>query len=67
MKPGRLLVLLLFAAVLVLGWLRLAGQGAAWGEVALTGVLFAGGLVAFFGLLLGAGKLVGRIVKGGDD
>ncbi len=67
MKPGRLLALLLFAAVLILGWLRLAGQGVAWGEVAQTGALFAGGLLAFFGLLLGVGKLLGRIVKGGDE
>lgn len=68
MKPvGRLFVLLLIAAAVVLGGLRLGAQGVAWGEVAVTGLLFAGGLLALFALLLGAGKLLGRIVKGGDE
>lgn len=64
---GRLLYLLVLILAVVIAWLRLGEQEVAFGDVALTGLLFAGALLGFFGLLLGVGKLLGRLVKGDDE
>ncbi|HLS91007.1 MAG TPA: hypothetical protein VK101_07155 [Limnochordia bacterium] len=59
-RLGRLLFLLLVIAGVVVALRRLSEQHVLWSDVALTGLWFVAGLLAFFLLLLGFGKLLGR-------
>lgn len=61
---GRLLFLAVIAVGIAVGAQRLAEQQVPFAGVAATGILFAGGLIVFFFLLLGLGKLVGRLLGG---
>lgn len=64
-RLGRLLFLVLVVVGVVVALRRLGEQQVLWIDVAVTGLWFIGGLLGFFLLLLGFGKLLGRWVSGG--
>ena len=62
---------LLFLAVVVVGFFvaarRLGEQNVPLADVAATGLTFAAALVAFFVVLLGLGKILGKLLGGSDS
>ena len=65
-KVGRLLFLLLVIVGIGVAIWRLAEQSVPFMDVAVTGLWFVGALLAFFVLLLGFGKLIGRWASRND-
>lgn len=61
---GRASYVVIVLIGLVLAWWRLKEQGVPVADVASTGLLFVVGLAAFFAILLGIGKLLGRLFHG---
>ncbi|MBO2520972.1 MAG: hypothetical protein LOD85_08170 [Clostridia bacterium] len=65
-RVGRLLFLVLVLIGIAVGLLRLSEQQVPLSDLAATGLWSAAALAALFALLLGLGKLLGRLF-GGDD
>jgi len=65
-RVGRLLFLVLVLIGIAVGLLRLSEQQVSLSDLAATGLWSAAALAALFALLLGLGKLLGRLF-GGDD
>lgn len=62
-RIGRLLFLVVvLVGIAVAAW-RLREQSVPFADVAVTGLWFVGALLALFALLLGFGKLLGRLVS----
>lgn len=64
---GRAFLLLVVITGFVVGGIRLAEQNVAGSDVAATGLMVFGGIAALFVLLLGFGKLLGRLVPSDDE
>jgi len=62
-RPGRLLLLLLLVTAVVVAGVQLRNQQVPFADVAITGIGFVAALLAFFALLLGFGKLIGRLAS----
>lgn len=65
-RIGRLLFLVVVLIGLVVAVRRLAEQSVPFMDVAVTGLWYIGALLAFFALLLGFGKLIGRWASRND-
>lgn len=65
-KIGRLLFLVLVLVGIAVAVRRLGEQSVPFMDVAVTGLWYLGALVAFFALLLGFGRLIGRWASRND-
>lgn len=66
-KIGRLLFLVVVLVGIAVAILRLREQSVPFIDVAVTGLWYLGALLAFFALLLGFGKLLGRLASRNDS
>lgn len=63
-KVGRVFLVVVVIVGLIVAWVRLGEQNVPAWDVLSTGLLFLLSLVALFGVLIGAGKLLGRLFNG---
>ncbi len=66
-KVGRLFYVIVVVVGLIFAFWRLAEQEVPAWDVISTGLLFLLSLALLFGLLLGAGKLLGRLFNGNEN
>lgn len=66
-KIGRLLFLVVVLVGIAVAILRLREQSVPFIDVAVTGLWYLGALLAFFVLLLGFGKFLGRLASRNDS
>lgn len=66
-KIGRLLFLVVVLVGIAVAILRLREQSVPFIDVAVTGLWYLGALLAFFALLLGFGKFLGRLASRNDS